>query len=282
MCRLYGFRANFPTKVECTLIHAQNALMIQSRADMRGLSHSDGWGLGYYCNGEPAVVRRAQAAFQDLHFPSTVERVHAHTVVAHVRRATVGQPSLENTHPFRHGPWIFAHNGTLTGFEQLREGLEREALPDLLEHRRGATDSELAFYWLLTRMVRAGMSAEAPCPDLDRLAELLGKAVGELAARCRETESERTARLNFLLTDGRVLLVTRWNNSLYWVERPGVHDCEICGIPHIQKEGEGDYRAAVIASEPISHEKWREVPERSIVAVTGRVEVRRFPIAIPV
>ena len=25
MCRLYGFRANEPTKVECTLVYAQNA-----------------------------------------------------------------------------------------------------------------------------------------------------------------------------------------------------------------------------------------------------------------
>ena len=27
MCRLYGFRANEETKVECTLVHAQNALL---------------------------------------------------------------------------------------------------------------------------------------------------------------------------------------------------------------------------------------------------------------
>ena len=27
MCRLYGFRANAPTKIECTLVLAQNALL---------------------------------------------------------------------------------------------------------------------------------------------------------------------------------------------------------------------------------------------------------------
>ena len=37
MCRLYGFRANEPTKVECTLVHAQNALIVQSREDLAGL-----------------------------------------------------------------------------------------------------------------------------------------------------------------------------------------------------------------------------------------------------
>lgn len=35
MCRLYGFLANERTKVECSLVHAQNALLHQSRADIR-------------------------------------------------------------------------------------------------------------------------------------------------------------------------------------------------------------------------------------------------------
>src|SRR6476620_10098238 len=40
MCRHYAFRANEPTKVECTLVRAQNALLAQSRADRRGKTHS--------------------------------------------------------------------------------------------------------------------------------------------------------------------------------------------------------------------------------------------------
>ena len=33
MCRLYAMRANEPTRVECSLVHAQNALMQQSQGD---------------------------------------------------------------------------------------------------------------------------------------------------------------------------------------------------------------------------------------------------------
>jgi hypothetical protein len=43
MCRLYGFRATEPTKIECTLVHAQNALIIQSYRDQSGTSHLNGW-----------------------------------------------------------------------------------------------------------------------------------------------------------------------------------------------------------------------------------------------
>ncbi len=51
MCRLYGFRSNFPRKVECELIRAQNSLITQSLKDERGTSNPHGWGLGTYSNG---------------------------------------------------------------------------------------------------------------------------------------------------------------------------------------------------------------------------------------
>ncbi len=282
MCRLYALLANQPTKVECTLIHAQNALMIQSRADMRGVSHTDGWGIAYYANGHvPTLVKRDTAAFQDLHFPVAVERAYAHTIVAHVRKATVGKPSVDNTHPFTHGPWVFAHNGTLAGFRQQEARLQQETIPRLLARRRGSTDSEMAFYWLLSRMHRAGIDPESPCRNLPGLAELLQEAVRELAGRCQEIPTDQETRLNFLLTDGRILLVSRWNNSLYWVERPGVMDCEICGIPHIHLEGESAYQATVVASEPISEENWQAVPDRSLVVVDQNIEARIQTIASP-
>ncbi len=55
MCRIYGFRSNEPTKVECTLVHAQNALLAQSRSDHVGKSHPHGWGIGLYENGAPTL-----------------------------------------------------------------------------------------------------------------------------------------------------------------------------------------------------------------------------------
>ena len=53
MCRLYGFLANEPAKVDCSLVYAQNALMQQSRVDESGLDHTDGWGIVTYHEGVP-------------------------------------------------------------------------------------------------------------------------------------------------------------------------------------------------------------------------------------
>jgi glutamine amidotransferase len=273
MCRLYGFLANELTKVECSLVRAQNALLEQSRKDLRGISNADGWGIAVYENHLPKVERRATAAHQDVHFSETVERIFARTVIAHVRDATVGMPSPVNTHPFFHGRWVFAHNGTVQGFPELGEELARESSPHLLDERAGGTDSEMAFLWLLSRLERTGVDLEAESPsDIEVLIDVVAQSVAKLSRRCREKTPELQERLNFLLTDGQQLVVSRWHNSLWYVERQGVHDCEVCGIPHVLHDDNQPYRAVVVASEPISHEQWQEVPEGHILTVEKSLE----------
>jgi len=278
MCRIYGFRATEETKVECSLVHAQNALMLQSRADKTGRMHSDGWGIAFYHNTHPERERRATAAFEDLHFSDTVARIFTRTVLAHVRLATVGEPSLVNSHPFIAGRWAFVHNGTVRGFDCLRDRLLAETVPELRAQIQGATDSEHAFCWLLSRMLRGGCDWRKPCDNVDRLSQIVGESVSELARRSAAVEQEKPPRLNFMLTDGQTLVATRWENSLFWLQRVGVHDCEICGIPHVHHQPNVEYRAVVIASEPITDEKWVEVPNFSLLSVDPGVHSRLQPL----
>jgi glutamine amidotransferase len=270
MCRLYGFHASQPTKVECSLVYAQNALLSQSASDERGLPHPDGWGIASYQDGVPHVQRRARAAFEDLHFGMTAERSYARTVVAHVRQATVGPLALENTQPFVYGRWVFAHNGTLRAIDSLGPELDAETAPDLLAGRRGATDSEVVFYWLLSRMREAGIGEIEPAEPA-AVSDVLSAGVSELSERSEAAGETKPTRLNIILTDGSMLLATRWRHSLYWVARHGIRDCEICGIPHVHQDSDAEYEAVAVASEPITQEDWQGVPEASILAVDGQI-----------
>ena len=268
MCRLYGFRANEATKVECTLVHAQNALLLQSRSDRSSTSHSDGWGIAFYGeDGRPELHRSECPAHEDVMFSATAERVMSRTVVAHVRRATVGVRSLANTHPYQCGRWVFAHNGTVTAFDRVSDRLRAETLPELQRHRRGTNDSEQAFLWLLSSITGPGVDLEKGCESLDIAAGRMADRVQQLAEWSAAAGAERAAVLNFLLTDGNVLMASCWNSDLYRVIRDGVRDCEICGTPHIEHDPSARYRAVVMASEPISHEEWEQVPECHLVAV---------------
>jgi glutamine amidotransferase len=140
----------------------------------------------------------------------------------------------------------------------------------LQSFRLGETDSEQFFLWMLARFARDGIELDAPdCPLLERSAST---AVVEIDRRCREVQPEKDPRLTFVLTNGRIIVACRWNNPLHWLRREGVHDCEICGIPHIRHDDALKYRAIVFASEPITHEAWQEVPEESIFVVNEAFE----------
>lgn len=273
MCRLYGFRGTAPTRLDCSLVRAQNALMAQSRQDRRGVPNADGWGIGFFEDGQPVIEKCDTAAYEDRRFTETAGRVNSPTVLAHVRKATVGGASLANTHPFARGVWSFAHNGTLTAFDRVAPGLEQEVGREFLGRQRGTTDSELIFLWLLSRMTQAGIETDETCEDPDRLTSLFAESVLLLAARNEEAGTATPAKLNLLLTDGVTLVASRWGNTLFGLTRTGVFDCEVCGLPHVEKDLADGYRAIVVASEPITQEMWEEVPEQSVVTVGADAEI---------
>jgi glutamine amidotransferase len=258
MCRLYGFCATEPTKVECTLVHSQNALVTQSRADLAGEGHPDGWGIAAYDDGQPRVERQTWAAYHGEHFRRTASRVHARLVIAHVRGATVGASSLENTHPFTWRNWAFAHNGTIQNFERIRPRLLAGMSDELRSCIRGETDSEHVFYYVLS-MIHSTPAAELP--------EVIHTAVRDIDNWSREVDPRKPASVNLIITDGKQIAGTRLGRSLHFVKRSGILDCEICGFPHIHHHPRANYRAFVVASEPLTDEHWSEMPERSTWSV---------------
>ncbi|WP_186775653.1 class II glutamine amidotransferase [Rubripirellula tenax] len=278
MCRLYGFRSNEATKVECTLVHAQNALLIQSQSDEIGRSHSDGWGIGYYEGQKPHVERSAAAAHHGLHFSNTAERVYSQTVISHVRLATVGTPAIENCHPFHWGGWVFAHNGTVQGIDTLRPEMTNELSVTHQKSIAGSTDSELLFHWLMQRLANEQVVSESHCNSLSDAIAVVGNSLAELDSRCRRAMPEKLAKLNIVLTDGRMMIATRLRNSLHWTHRDGIRDCEICGIPHVEHQPGFQYRAVVIASEPVSHETWDAIPDATVIAIDENIQTRSTPI----
>lgn len=273
MCRFFAVYANRPVSVERLLVGGPGSLAEQSRRDAQHESHLDGWGLGYYERDTPHVVRRPKAAHDDPEFLAAAPRVRSHLVLAHIRQASVGGPCEANTHPFHHGCWLFAHNGTVTGFDQASLYLKREVAGRLLDRMQGQTDSELVLYWLLSRFERAGFSLELPASDLGELVEILADSIRRLDAHSAEF-SDEPAKLNFLLTDGRHLVASRWRHTLQWLDREAAGDAL---APHPITPGPPEraaLAAVVVASEPICAGAWQEVPDRSILTVDGSIHAQ--------
>jgi len=282
MCRLYGLIATEPTKVECSLVRAQNALLAQSRLDSRGITHPDGWGIAYYVNELPIVERRSRAAYDDLRFGSAAEQVRARVVVAHVRAASVGVPSTTNTHPFSMGRWVFAHNGTIPRFDQIAPRLETSVkAAGLLSHRRGTTDSELVFLWILGRLRQLGPENLHEHVRLETVGRALRDCMGTIEAWCMEANAEESPSLNVVLTNGKCLVAARHGNTAYWLTRDDMTPCELCEACHCSRcsgdagrrhEPVPDYRSVVVASEPLTSELWTVLPEGHVLAVDASVK----------
>ena len=258
MCRLYAMCANEPTRVECSLVHAQNALMRQSAKDAEGLVHSHGWGVADYRDGLPLVEKQTWAAYHGEHFKKSAARVYANTVVAHVRRATVGGTSLENTHPFHHGRWLFAHNGTIPRFAAVRDKMMQHIDPVLQNDIKGDTDSEHIFFYLLSLQIHHTDKS---------LKKIVQHGLQQIIAWSFEVAPNAQAGLNIVMTNGEVLVGSRHGRTLWHLVREQMTTCPECGLSHVHHRPGRDYRAVEVASEPITKEKWRQFADDVVYTI---------------
>jgi predicted glutamine amidotransferase len=146
MCRLFGLTAG-SKRVKATfwLLEEEHSLVVQS------FCNPDGTGLGTFDETDtPRVEKQPIAAYKDLKFALEAKERRSTTFIAHVRYATTGQKTRQNTHPFCQKGRLFAHNGVIKQLEKL----EKEVGEDYMRLVEGETDSE-RFFALITRHIDA-------------------------------------------------------------------------------------------------------------------------------
>jgi predicted glutamine amidotransferase len=147
MCRLFGLAAGSePVTASFWLLDAPDSLSEQSR------QNADGYGLATFdVDGQPRVLveKRPAAAYEDEEFAREATERRSPRFLAHVRYASTGLTSLENTHPFEQDERVFAHCGHIEGLDALDE-----RLGDYRRLVRGDTDSE-RFFALVTKETAA-------------------------------------------------------------------------------------------------------------------------------
>lgn len=271
MCRLFACRSALPSAVHRSLLRESNALRIQSR------EHPDGWGIGWWPSPDAVKLERgAGAAFAEADFERVAGFVSASSVIAHVRKASVGKVGLANSHPFRHGRWLFAHNGTVTRFAEVRRRLEA-AIDPAFRSFQGETDSERCFGIFLTHLSRDG-GLEAP--SFAQVAAALRFTVATIEAVADAGAAERSAT-TFLVGDGQVIAACRRGRTLHYSShKVRCGDRDTCPSFSPACEAPVPPGAPVthflVASERISSEDvWSEVPEDGIVGIDAAMRVHR-------
>jgi predicted glutamine amidotransferase len=269
-----------PNLLRCQLVRLRHHVSLEV-----GDAPPDAYGFGTYAaGGEVLLGKRPTGAPGPLSLTDLVGRVDSEALLVHARRATVGKAKDENTHPFRYRRWLFAHDGTIEGWPEVRPRLA-EALPDFLRRNIwGDTDSEHAFMYFL-KLLRD----ENQLDDLDLVPQAAGRAlartVRQIEAWTRDAGVQKPSRLCFVATNGRVLVATRRGGPLHYALLEGIVPCEVDGIDLATPESDPRVRphrrvkAVCFASRLSQPDGFIEVPDGSLVAVGRALQVTVSPIS---
>lgn len=239
MCQLLGMNCNVPTDV-CFSFQGF------SRRGGQTDEHRDGWGISFFegrgCRTFMDIHPAADSVVSDLvkNYP-----IKSKNVIAHIRKASIGEVQLENTHPFVRELWgeywVFAHNGDLFDFSPTLSGCY---LPV------GNTDSERAFCSILQHLKHSFREK----PELSDLCK---------AFRNKAEELSGFGIFNFLLSNGEFLLAHCSTDLYYLIRQHPFTNAQLKDLDmeiNFNELTTQTDRVAVITTQPLtSNEQWQKI-----------------------
>lgn len=171
--------------------------------------HCHGWGLALFYGDAVSLEKEAICANQSQYLRQRMKHpIQIDNMIAHIRLASVGRMSYENSHPFvKHDnkgrSWTLAHNGTIFDFPPL------DAFKSVQE---GQTDSERILYYFIDEINRRQDELGWSLTPEERFG-LLDDLITRLSAG---------NKLNLLFWDGRYMYVhTNYRGSLHMLREDG-------------------------------------------------------------
>jgi glutamine amidotransferase len=274
MCRWLAYSGS-PILLEGLLLKRDRSLIDQSLHSRLGATttNGDGFGVGWYDDrGAPRIYRSTHPAWNDRNLRELAAGVSSPLFFAHIRASTGTAIQETNTHPFRHGRWLWMHNGLIRGFPEVRRELVLAVDDALFQSIEGTTDSELMFYLALT----FGL-------ERDPIAAV-GRMVGLVEETGRAHGVEHPIQMTVATSDGETIWAFRYSSegasrSLYFSTRM---DALKALYPESAELAALSDETRVVVSEPLGDlpGAWNEVPESHVGIVRpGLDELRPFAAA---
>jgi predicted glutamine amidotransferase len=174
-----------------------------------------------------------------------------------------------NCHPFRHGRWLWMHNGFLDGFDKVKRDLTIAVDPELYPEIEGTTDTELMFHLALT----FGLEDDPP--------SAVARMIGLVETIGREHGVEFPFQGTIATTDGERLWAFRYSSE--GKSRSLFFSTDVRALRELYPDNEelrnfGD-ECRLVVSEPLGDLPgvWNEVPESSYgVIQPGQDELHPF------
>jgi predicted glutamine amidotransferase len=263
MCRWLAYSGS-PILLEKALYSPAHSLIDQSLHSKLGAeaTNGDGFGIGWYDDHpSPGVFRSIEPAWNDQNLRELAAHVTSGLFFAHIRAAIGSAVQQTNCHPFRHGRWLFMHNGYLGEFPRVKRDLAMAVDESLYPEIAGQADTELLFYIALT----FGLEDDPP--------EAVARAIGLVEDVGYAKGVKDPFQGTIATTDGERMWAFRYSSegksrSLFFTSSvPTLRRL----YPDLPVLADVSDTTRLVVSEPIGNVPgaWHEVPESSYGIVGG-------------
>ena len=256
MCRWLAYSGS-PVLIEEVLYKPKHSLIDQSLHSRLGVetTNGDGFGLGWYGSDAetPALFRSIEPAWNDRNLREIASHAESPLFLAHIRAATGTAVQQTNCHPFRHGKWIWVHNGLVRDFHLFKRDLVLAIDESLYTSIEGSTDSETLFYLALT----FGLEDDPP--------SAVERTVGFVEEVGRRHGTQHPIQMTIGTTDGKSVWAFRYSSERD--SRTLYYSTDVRTVRKLHPERtqlqEISDESRLIVSEPLGDLPgvWNEVPE---------------------
>jgi predicted glutamine amidotransferase len=271
MCRWLAYSGS-PLTIETLLYKPEHSLIDQSLHSKLGAetTNGDGFGIGWYGTAEtPGVYHSIEPAWNDRNLRDLAAHIESPLVFAHIRAAIGSVVQETNCHPFRHGRWLFMHNGFIGDFLEVKRDLVLAVDPSLYPSIEGSSDTEVFFHLALT----FGLEDDPPAA--------VEAAVGLIEEVGRKHGVEHPIQMTVAASNGETVWAFRYSSqrdsrSLFY----STHVPTLRALhPELEVLSTLSGESRLIVSEPVRElaGAWNEVPESSYgIVQEGQDELRPF------
>jgi predicted glutamine amidotransferase len=272
MCRWLAYSGD-PVLVEDLLFRPVHSLIDQSLHSRLGATttNGDGFGIGWYGDGPvPALFKAIEPAWNDRNLRELSGQIRSRLLFAHIRASTGTPVQRSNCHPFRHGRWLWMHNGAIADFHAVKRDLMLAIDPALYPDIDGSTDSETLFYLALT----FGLEDDPP--------GAVERAVGLVESIGHRHGVDHPIQMTVACSDGSSIWAFRYSSdgaarSLFYSTAVSALRQLHPDAPVLQALSD---EARLVVSEPLGDLEgaWNEVPQASwgLVRADGDDELHAF------
>ncbi|MGW7101896.1 class II glutamine amidotransferase [Streptomyces sp. NPDC054838] len=273
MCRWLAYSGT-PMLLDTILYKPAHSLIDQSLHSKLGVetTNGDGFGVGWYTGEDstPALLKDVGPAWNNRNLREMADHVRSPLFFAHIRASTGTAVQQSNCHPFRHGRWMFMHNGAISGFHAMRRDLTMLVDPALYAGIEGTTDSEVMFYLALT----FGLEQDPPTA--------VARMAGVVERAGHDRGLEFPLQMTLAISDGESVWAFRYSSghasrSLFYSSRVDALRRLHPDVAFLQDVSE---ETRLIVSEPLGDlpGAWNEVPDGSYGIVRPGADAL-FPFA---